>query len=331
MKEKLCSNEECTLCMACRNICPVNAIILEIDEHGYEKISINRNRCIECGMCSNVCARRHVISRKFPSKSFAAQMLNKKRLESSASGGAFQTLAIIVLEAGGICYGAESVYENENFSARHVRITSINDLEKILNSKYIPSIIGFTYKQAEEDLKKGKKVLFSGTPCQILGLKAYLNKEYKNLLTVDLICHGITSTKIFNDYIKQIEKKESITIVKYFFRDKSISWGTNFCYSYYRKDDPLRKIKIKHCPREASSYMIHYLRGNIFRESCYHCMLASTQRVSDFTVGDYWEIETEHPEFVAKNNPKMILRRGISCILMNTNQAQIYIPELRKK
>lgn len=330
-KERLCQTNDCTLCMACVNVCPHKAIYLSTDENGYEKIVIDHKKCVDCGLCSKVCNRREEVSRNTPLISLAAQALEKDRLKNSASGGAFQMLALSVLENGGVCYGAEGLYVDGNYSVQHTRIDSKEDLERILNSKYVPSMIGYIYQRVKIDLESGRDVLFSGTPCQIQGLKAFLNKDYANLLTADLICHGVTSTKIFMDYIREVEKTEAITIVDYQFRDKSVSWGTNFCYSYYKNDDLKKRIKIKHCPREASSYMIHYLKGNIFRENCYNCSLSCIQRVSDFTLGDFWEIESEYSQFVTKSKPRIVLRQGVSCILVNTEKAKDHLQTLGSK
>lgn len=331
MNRNLCPQEECTLCMACVNACSKEAIVLGIDEYGYERVTIDDRKCVDCGMCSRVCHRRNEVLRNTPGKSYAAQAKKKEALLNSASGGAFQMLAQIALEKGGVCYGCALTKENEQFRAKHVRVSSITELLKILNSKYMPSRIGNSFREAKADLEAGKLVLFSGTPCQIQGLKAFLNKDYDNLLTADLICHGVTSTKWFNDYIAYVERIDEIKIVDYSFRDKSISWGTNYSYSYHKKMDPAKRILHRHCPREASSYMVHYLRGDIFRESCYSCSLSGTERVSDFTLGDFWEIEREHPEYITKSKPRIVLRQGVSCILANTEKAEKYAELLGEK
>ena len=240
-------------------------------------------------------------------------------------------LARIVLEKGGVCYGSALEKENGMFAAKHVRIDSLGELPKILNSKYIPSVTGMAFLKAKEDLVQGRLVLFSGTPCQIQGLMAFLGRDYGNLLTADLVCHGITSTNLFNDYLACLEKTEGIGITDFSFRDKSVSWGTNYCFAYYKKTDGKKREKRRHCPREASSYMHHYLRGNIFRENCYSCSRSNTERVSDFTLGDYWEIESEHPEFVTKYSPRISLRRGVSCILVNSPKAEEFVELLEDK
>lgn len=329
--ERICDSKSCALCMACANVCPKGAIYVGIDEYGYESICIDRESCIDCGLCKEVCGRRNRVKRNEPHAGYAAQAKNTQALMKSASGGAFQMLAEYVLETNGVCYGCTSTMDPNGFSAKHIRVDSIEELPLILNSKYVPSRIGTTYRMAEKDLLEDRFVLFSGTPCQIQGLKAYLNREFDNLLTVDVICHGVASTKIFNDYIDVEEKKYGIKIVDYLFRDKSISWGTNFCYRYYKEADPKKRIKTKHLPREGSSYKMYYLRGDILRENCFSCSLSNTSRVSDFTLGDYWEIEMEHPEFVTKCDPPIVLRQGISCILANTEKAKKFVSALNKK
>ena len=317
----ICRSENCTLCMACANACPKNAICVSQDEYGYERLAIDRVRCIDCGLCKQVCDSRGKVVRNEPQVAFAAQMKDKSNLRKSASGGAFQVLAQIVLEEGGVCYGCAFDREGGAFRAEHKRVDSREALSVLLNSKYIPSMIGNAYREAQKDLKMGRKVLFSGTPCQIQGLHAFLKQDYDNLFTADIICHGVTSTKIFNDYIGYIEARNGIKIVSYFFRDKKISWGTNFCYSYYKLNDPSKRIHEAHWPREESSYMMQYLRGNIFRENCYFCGLSNTARVSDFTLGDYWGIEREHPELATRKEARIVLRQGVSCVLVNTDKA----------
>lgn len=328
---KLCPQNECTLCMACVSICPKEAIEVSVGENGYEKLEINPHKCVECGLCTKVCKRRNEVEAKEPLVSYAAQATDREKLQNSASGGAFQMIADFVLENGGVCYGAQSILSDGHYHVEHTRIENLEDLHLILNSKYVPSNASSSYKNAAADLEAGRFVLFCSTPCQIQGLMAYLNKDYPNLLTADLICHGVTSTNLFNDYLSELEQRDNITVVDYQFRDKSISWGTNFRYSYYKNEDLSKRVKVRHCPREASSYMIHYLKRNIFRENCYSCLLSAPKRVSDFTLGDYWEIESEHPEFVTKSKPSISLRRGVSCILVNTEKARDFVQNISSK
>ena len=330
MKESICCEEKCTACMACANACPKGAIDVSTNKYGYEKIVINNDKCINCGICAKVCDRRKIIERHSPIKCFAGQSKNTEKLRRSASGAAFQMLAEVVIELGGVCYGCMGEIINGEYRAKHIRVTNIDELQLILNSKYILSYIGTSYQQVKEDLKTGKLVLFGGTPCQVLGLKAFLNHEYENLLIADVICHGVTSKTIFNDYLREVEKEQNITITDYVFRDKKAGWGSNFCYSYYKNGNK-KRIKTKRFPKEGASHEIHYLRGDISRENCFECEMSSTNRVSDFTFGDYWAIEVEHPEFIVTNRPALSIRNGINCIMVNTEKGIQYLSKLKEK
>lgn len=331
LTDAVCSLKECVLCMACVNVCSKDAIYISRDINGFERITINNDRCVNCGLCENVCSHRSEVPRNRPKICYAAQAKDRNLLNYSASGGAFQMIAKIILERGGVCYGCMFENTGSHFVAKHIRIDANEKLPLILSTKYIPSIIGKTFQEAKKDLDTGKIVLFSGTPCQIQGLLAFLGKTYDNLLTVDLICHGIASTYLFNDYIKQVESNNKIKIVDYTFRDKSISWGTNFSYSYQKTNDSNNRKHIKHCPREESSYTSLYLQSKILRENCYSCEFSNTNRVSDFTLGDFWGIEKEYPEIITKCKPRIILRSGVSCILLNTEKACDFILSLNDK
>lgn len=164
--------------MACANACPKGAIDIGINKYGYEKVVIDNGKCVDCGLCAKVCARRMQIERHSPIKCYAGQSRDSEKLKHSASGAAFQMLAEIVLEMGGVCYGCAGKMINGEYSAYHVRVTNVDELQSILNSKYILSHIGTTYQQIKEDLKNGKLVLFGGTPCQALGLKSFLNGNF---------------------------------------------------------------------------------------------------------------------------------------------------------
>ena len=175
-------------------------------------------------------------------------------------------------------------------------------------SKYIQSNTQNTYRQVKEFLEKGKEVLYTGTPCQIGGLKSYLNKEYEKLYTIDLICHGVPSAKLFNQYINWLNQKNKDEIIKFNFRNKEKgSWGLN--YKYVTEGG-----KVKYGSANLNPYYKAFLLGNIYREVCYNCQFASINRVSDITIGDYWGIEKQHPEFTDTD--------GVSAMLINTEKGK---------
>lgn len=281
-KKKLCAQDECTLCMACVNSCPRDAIYIKIDSRGFECLEIDEELCINCGACTMVCNKRYEVKKSIPICSYAAQLKNKENLKLSASGGVYQALARHILQKKGVCYGSYGRFENGEFKVEHIRIDNAVDLPSILNSKYVVSRIGKIYKEIKKELSAGRFVLFCGTPCQAQGLRSFLGKEYDKLIITDIICHGVTSARVFNDYIDAIEIIDNCQIISYMFRDKNICWGSNYQYQYISSDGS--KIT-RHCPREESSYSAHYLNGNLIRDNCHKCSLSNIHRVSDVTLG----------------------------------------------
>ena len=189
--------------------------------------------------------------------------------------------------------------------------------------------MGNIYKNVEKDLNEGRLVLFSGTPCQISALNSYLkNQEKNNLFTVDIICHGTPSAKLFDDYLKQIEKNINGKIVDFKFRDKSGGWGLKGSIIYQNKRNQLRK---KLLPVQLSSYYTLFLDSETYRENCYSCKYAGKKRTGDITLGDYWGVEDEHPEILAENGGRLDKSMGISCVLINTKKGQQLLDCLDEK
>lgn len=327
----LLEEEKCTLCQACVNVCPQSAIYKDKNQYGFEKLKIDYSKCIDCNACRVTCERRNEIKWNEPIKVYAAQARDDIKIRNSASGGAFQMLAELVLEKGGVCFGAKGYFDKSHYKVEHVRISSLKDLQQILNSKYVLSDIGDSYTQAKKDLLAGTTVLFSGTPCQIAGLKAFLKKDYPNLITSDVICHGVSSAEIFDDYINELKKSNNITIVEYLFRDKYSGWGSNFGFKYYKNTDTYKNVHSKHFPKEGGSFSIHYLRGDIHRENCYSCNYSRRERISDFTFGDYWAIELEKPELINKKTDRISIKKGINSVMVNTLKGASFIDDLTPK
>ena len=199
MIELFAEKKNCCGCGACMNVCPKSAIHMEKDEYGFVYPEINIEQCVECGACKRVCAFQNKTTQNKPQRVLAIAGKNDSLVKKSASGGLFATIALAVLEQGGCVYGAVMLHENHKLRIHHVCCETKEELERLQGSKYVQSSLGSIFKDVQEKLKKGKTVLFSGTPCQVDALKSYLRKDYEKLLTVDIICHGVPSEQFFND------------------------------------------------------------------------------------------------------------------------------------
>lgn len=314
--ELFSDKKDCCGCGACMNICPKNAITMEPDQDGFIYPVINSDLCIACGACKKACNYQNDHELNEPKKAFAAVNKNEKQLMLSASGGVFSAIAIKILKEGGVVFGATLSFDNGYANPHHIGIEAIDDLPKLQGSKYVQSKIGDTYRQAKRYLLEGRKVLFSGTPCQIDGLYGYLKKDYDGLITVDVICHGVPNDILFNEYL-QVEKKKRAakSITGYAFRDKRKGWGMNSRIDYVKKDGLEKSDFI---PARLTSYNTFFLDGDIYRENCYSCIYAKRSRPSDLTIGDYWGIEIEHPELLGKDS--LDESKGISCVLANNEK-----------
>ena len=304
-KKYVCKKEKCVGCSSCANICPVGAIIMKKNNEGFYYPEIDLKKCINCGKCRKSCpALNKPIEKGILIECYAAKAKDKEIKKKSSSGGIFYLLAKNILEDGGIVYGANL----SNLCVKHIRITKISDLYKIQGSKYTQSKLSDTYIQIKKDLDKKKKVLFSGTPCQISGLKAFLRKEYENLYLASIICHGVMSEELIKKRVKEFEEKFDTKIKSVNYRTKKNGWYTssieydsqiiNKVYSFM--DDPL---------------MYMYLKDYILRESCYNCPSKGIENnLADIVIGDYWGIHDEHPEMFDNN--------GVSSVIIKTQKGK---------
>lgn len=309
------NKSDCCGCGACCNACPKKAISMKEDQYGYVYPVIDETKCIKCGLCKKVCHYQDGENLQKPMKALAAANKNSDMLKKTASGGIFSSVAEMILEENGIVFGASMEYQDEVLTPKHISISDKEELSKLQGSKYVQSFIGDTYAEAKQYLNEGRKVLFSGTPCQISGLKAYLGKEYDNLYTIDIICHGVPNAKWFQDYIKVLEDKIQGKIYYYNFRDKSRGQGMNAQIKYYDKNI---KDKVFYKDGHLTSFFHLFLKMNIYRDNCYECPYARKERVSDITIGDYWGVYEEHPEEMKRSN--MSNSKGVSCVLINTEK-----------
>lgn len=324
------NKQDCCGCSACVQRCPKQCIVLHEDEEGFLYPNVDMTMCIDCGLCEKVCPVINQHAVRPPLEVYAAKNPNCEIRMQSSSGGIFTQLAELVINDGGVVFG---VKWNEHFEAIHAYTETIDGLADFRSSKYLQSKIGFTYRQAEAFLKDGRKVLFSGTPCQIAGLKCYLRKEYNNLLSVDIFCHGCPSPGVFRWYMSEqianifnkkissisdissvpdidvVAQKHNIEISNIDFRDKSTGWKT-YSFRIDYKELGTNKVQKYTCLSRYNPFMRGFLRDLYLRPSCHSCPSKSGKSGADITIGDYWGIQNTMPELDDD--------QGVSAILANT-------------
>ena len=322
IKMNLVENKnKCCGCAVCYNVCPKKAIEMKEDEYGFVYPYINEDKCINCGLCKKMCGYQSIDKQLHePKQVYAAQTKDDDVIMKSASGGIFGELARNVINNNGIVYGAAMIYEKKSLSVKHIRVDNAEELVKLQGSKYVQSDTDGIYPVIKEDLENDKIVLFSGTSCQVYALRSYLDfKEYENLFTIDIICHGVPNNKMFNDYLNVLKKHKDEEIIEFIFRDKSKESGYNSLARIIRNG----KETIKRIQAYNASYYQLFLDSKISRESCYECPYAQKSRSGDITIGDYWNIESEHEEYV--DNNKLNRKKGISCVIVNTESGNILL------
>ncbi|MDR2410988.1 MAG: Coenzyme F420 hydrogenase/dehydrogenase, beta subunit C-terminal domain [Bacteroidales bacterium] len=309
-------SKECSGCLACLNICPVQAITQEEDAYGFIIPKINKENCIYCGACERVCEFINPTHKNIPLKTLAGFSKNKNVLKCSTSGGVFFECAKQIIEKGGVVYGCAF---SENFTVCHIRVERLDDLKKIQGSKYVQSAMGTIYHDVKRDLEDSRLVLFSGTPCEIAGVKHVIGDK-KNLFTIEVICHGVPSQRFFNDYLLYESKKHKKEIVDFHFRDKRKGWRCSGSITF-KTDDRRNYIKYINISNSYYYYYYYLKKPEIYRESCYICPFARTERCADLTLGDYWRVERKHHDIDSKN--------GVSLILINSIQGNNLIAMIK--
>lgn len=299
----LVSNEHCTGCTACAAACPKGCITMTADENGFFYPVIDEEKCISCGLCEKTCPVISPLKKnKLEPQCYVAYSRDgAMRLESS-SGGVFTELAKAVLEDGGAVFGAAY---NERFEVVHICAESEADLAKLRGAKYAQSDLRGVFADVKAKLEQGRKVLFSGTPCQVGGLKAYLHRGYKNLLTVDFVCHSVPSPMAWKEYVKYRaqqdnggELPQSINL-----RSKKTGWSL-YQYSNLFQYSDGRSYAAK---SGDSLYMKLFVGGYINRESCANCQFKGYKRGSDLTLGDFWGIWDLAPEMDDNKGTSVVL------------------------
>lgn len=302
--------EHCCGCASCMNACPKKAITMEPDEEGFLYPHVNPDTCIHCGICVKKCPVLCKQPQNEVLDTCYAQWSDPQTREVSSSGGMFSELARYAFRKGGVVFGA--AYQ-ENFEVHHIRIETEKDLRLLRGSKYVQSQTDDCYQQVKDLLKEGRFVLYSGCPCQIAGLYAYLGgSQYDHLLTVDLICHGTPSPALFQRYLREDYGIENISDVK--FRDKKVFGWSTYMNIYMKDGSTYREI----CSRDP--YYRMFLPCLAMRPFCSHCKFTRNPRVADFSIGDWWGIEKYDKEL----NDGM----GTSLVLVNNARARKIFKEI---
>ena len=303
--------QNCSSCGACANVCARGAISMQLDAEGFYRPVIDTDKCVQCGACEKVCPWTNIVSNPNVSselpRTVAAYAKNESIRMASSSGGIFTVLAEKILDEGGIVVGVAQLSPTK---FGHVIVDNKADLSKLRGSKYVQADAGLIYREVRSLLKSGKKVLFSGSPCQVAALYAVLGRAATSadLTTVDIVCHGTPSVKVFEKYIAEIEKDKSAHVLSTRFRDKRNGWRL------YSMTSSLNTIsgycfQISETLRD-NKFMRVFLQNICLNTSCAECKYGILPRIADITLGDYWNIAGVHPELDDY--------KGTSVVLLNT-------------
>lgn len=297
------NKQDCCGCEACYNVCPLNCISMKYDKEGFKFPYVDHQKCVDCRKCESACPmiRNKPIDSEI-AEGYAAVNKNLNDRLQSSSGGVFGLLATKIINLGGIVVGCSMAQDCKR--AEHIVVDTQKDLSKLYGSKYIQSDINRIYSVVKNNLIKQKPVLFSGTPCQVEGLKSFLAQPYDNLICVDLICHGVPSPILWEKNAEYIEKKSGSTLKGVNFRCKN-----NKGQFEYRVNSP-KNTKMYYRSKEEDSYFQFFLKNLSLRRSCYQCRFKGINRSADITLGDFWGGE----EFV----PSLCDGNGISIVILHS-------------
>lgn len=299
--------KDCNGCGVCVSVCPKQCIKMKEDEEGFLYPVIDEKKCIKCNKCKNICSNNLIVREKGEAY-IAINKIDEQR-KKSASGGMFFLLASNIQNKKGIVFGAKY---NENLEVIHDYAKTLKECEEFMGSKYVRSNTDGIYDKVKEFLKEDKYVLFTGTPCQIAGLKLFLNKEYEKLITCEIICHANPSPKIFKKYIKELEVKRNKTVNIIEFRSKENGWSNS---------TPI--INYSDGTKEEDRTFYNAFIAELFnRPSCHSCVFSGIERQADFTIGDLWGIE--------KIDANMNDKKGVSLLILNSLKAKNIFNEIKE-
>lgn len=314
MSRVICNHDKCTGCSACKEICPKQCITMQPDDLDALHPVVDESICINCGLCEKTCPNNRELSYKLPHKVWAAWSNDSDVRRTSASGGIACELYRYWIKNGGVATGV--VFDRDE-GCHFILLENESDIKAVQNSKYTFSDTAGIYKVVKQKLQAGISVLFIGVPCQVAGLYGFLKKEYDNLTTVDIICHGMPPSTYLEQHIKSIEDKKKEYTHQLFFRDPK--------YYTYTYTFTLKNIKGKEFYNKKvltrDNYQLGYHRALIYRENCYSCNYARKERISDLTIGDFSGLGRFAPFEYDKHN--------VSCILENTDKGAALLKKLK--
>ncbi len=333
--------QDCCGCTACTSICAHKAITMQADKEGFNYPLVDADKCTNCGLCEKACPVINQREARAPQRTLAAINNDEATRLASSSGGLFTILAQQTLNEGGVVFGAAF---NKEWEVEHIAIESPDELPRLQGSKYSQSNMGNSYNEAKIHLKAGRKVLFSGTPCQIAGLKRFLGREYENLTAIDMVCHGVPSPLVWKMYLAETIKNatpnngEKPHIHSINFRDKKAGWSNyRFSIQATNPDYDEEKTEILSETRDKNTFMQCFLRNLCLRPSCHACPARSGKSGSDITLGDLWGASEVCPTLHDDKGTSLMLlwnnhtpTGGITYKDIEYSQAVKYNPSIEK-
>lgn len=313
MSRVICNHDKCTGCTACKDVCPKQCITMQPDELDALHPIVDDSICINCGLCEKTCPNNRELSYKLPHKVWAAWSNDNDVRRTSASGGIACELYRYWIKNGGVATGV--VYDRDE-GCHFILLEKESDIKTVQNSKYTFSETAGIYKVVKQKLQAGISVLFIGVPCQVAGLYGFLKKEYDNLITVDIICHGMPPATYLEQHIKSIEDKKKEYTCQLFFRDPKYY---TYTFTFTLKNNNGKEFYNKKVLTR-DNYQLGYHRALIYRENCYSCNYAREERISDLTIGDFSGLGRFAPFEYDKHN--------VSCILENTDKGSALLKKL---
>jgi coenzyme F420-reducing hydrogenase beta subunit len=299
------NKQDCCGCSACYSACPNGCITMSEDGEGFFYPHIVADQCTDCGLCVNVCPFVNPRLGIHPRGVYAAKNKNEATRVASSSGGVFSLFADSVLESDGVVFGAAF---DANFEIVHIGVSSKVDLHLLRGSKYVQSRIGNSYREAKQHLQNGRIVLFTGTPCQVAGLKGFLKTDYDNLICIDIVCHGVPSLRVFKKYLFDLQQSHGGKVSQISFRNKSLGWKLYSVAVCFDNNTEYR------CSWRSDNFMTAFLSNLSIRPSCTACKTKGLSSGSDITMADYWGVGSRFPHF----DDDM----GASLVLINSSKGQ---------